>query len=253
VYKVGTPGPDGQLNAWWLFRVRDEDATIAEKEFVLSGRSLLLIRRVLTESVEAPGVSWNLGEIEELLGAPEAEQKVSVMADMVIPRVSIEHMVERADFETYVFKTRPAWTGDIEITDCIDPASPGARMFIMTARAEDGRHLVLVQSPSYNKMLGNVVKQGKVVYTSPNGFKVWGGGPQKWFSQILLQSARASIKDPPSENRIGYVFESPAGTFPALAVNGPVSDEELHNLVNSLVPAGQYLSDQAADSPSEPR
>ncbi|MBN2128509.1 MAG: hypothetical protein JW741_03400, partial [Sedimentisphaerales bacterium] len=60
-------------------------------------------------------------------------------------------------------------------------------------------------------------------------------------------------KDPPSEDRIGYVFESPAGTFPALAVNGPVSDEELHGLVDSLLPARQYLSDQAADSPSEPR
>ncbi|MBN2132320.1 MAG: zf-HC2 domain-containing protein, partial [Sedimentisphaerales bacterium] len=165
IYKVGTPGPDGQLSAWWLFRVRDEDATIAEKEFVVSGRSLLLIRRVLTEPVEAPEVSWNLDEIETLIGAPEAGPQVSVMADMVIPRVSAQHMVERADFETYVFKTRPAWTGDIEITDCIDPASPGGRMFIMTARAEDGRHLVLVQSPTYNKMLGNVVKQGKVVYT----------------------------------------------------------------------------------------
>jgi len=251
IFKVGIPGPDGQLNAWWLFRVRDEDSTIAEKEFVVAGRSRLLIRRVLTKPVEAPEVSWSLDEIEALIGEGEAGQKVSVTPDMVIPRVSVHHMVERADFETYVFKTQPAWTGEIEITDCIDPASPGGRMFIMTARAGDGRHLVLVQSPTYNKMLGNVVKQGNVVYTSPNGFKVWGGGPQKWFSQILLQSARASIKDPPSEDRIGYVLESPAGTFPALAVNGPVSDEELHNLVDSLVPARQYLSNQAADSQAQ--
>jgi len=251
IFKVGTPGPDGQLNAWWLFRVRDEDSTVAEKEFVVAGRPRLLIRRVLTESVEAPEVSWSLDEIETLIGAPEAGQQVSVTPDMVIPRVSVRHMVERADFETYVFKTQPAWTGEIEITDCIDPASPGGRMFIMTARAEDGRHLVLVQSPTYNKMLGNVVKQGNVVYTSPNGFKVWGGGPQKWFSQILLQSAQASIKDAPSEDRIGYVLESPAGTFPALAVNGPVSDEELHGLVDSLVSARQYLSNQAADSQTQ--
>lgn len=249
IYKVGMPDPEGQLNAWWLFRVRDEDATIAEKEFVMSGRSVLLIRRVLTESVEAPEVSWNLDEIEAPAAEPGADQAVSVTPEMVIQGVSVQHMVERADFETYVFETKPAWTEEIEITDCIDPASPGGRMFIMTARAEDGRHLVLVQSPTYNKMLGNVVKAGQVVYSAPNGFKVWGGGPQKWFSQILLQSARASIKDPPSEDRIGYVLESPTGTFPALAVNGPVSDEELHGLVDSLVGARAFLGEEATPAP----
>jgi hypothetical protein len=97
-------------------------------------------------------------------------------------------------------------------------------------------------------MMGRVVKAGQVVYTSGNGFKVWGGGPQKWFAQILLQSAQASIKDPPSEDRIGYVFESPAGTFPALAINGPVSDEELHKLVDSLMPAKDYLKAGETDS-----
>jgi hypothetical protein len=247
IYKVGMPDPNGRpTNSYWLFKVRDEDSTIAEKEFILLGRPRLLVRRVLTESVQAPTIFWNLAEIEGT--GTQASQQVSITPDMVIPRVSVEHMVERADFETYVFSTQPAWTGAIEITDCIDPASPGGRMFIMTARADDGRHLVLVQSPTYNKMLGTVVKQGNVVYTSPNGFKVWGGGPQKWYAQILLQSARASIKDPPSEDRIGYVLESPAGTFPALAVNGPISEEELHSLADSLAPAKKYLSDQAVNA-----
>jgi hypothetical protein len=250
IYRVGMPDPNGQpTNSYWLFKVRDEDATIAEKEFVLLGRPRLLIRRVLTEQVKAPGISWNLAEIEGT--GTQASQQVSITPDMVIPRVSVEHMVERARFETYVFSTQPAWTGAIEITDCIDPASPGGRMFIMTARADDGRHLVLVQSPTYNKMLGTVVKQGNVVYTSPNGFQVWGGGPQKWYAQILLQSARASIKDPPSEDRIGYVLESPAGTFPALAVNGPVTDEELHRLVDSLLSAQEYLKRPSGVSPKE--
>jgi hypothetical protein len=251
VYKVGIPDPNGQVQSYWLFKVRDEDSTIAEKEFVLLGRPQLLIRRVLSEPVEAPSVSWDLAEIEEAAPRAEASQQVSITPDMVIPNVSIEHMVERADFETYVFSTRPSWTGEIEITDCIDPASPGGRMFIMTARADDGRHLVLVQSPTYNKMLGNVVKQGSVIYTSPSGFKVWGGGPQKWFSQILLQSARASIKDPPSEDRIGYVLESPAGTFPALAVNGPVTDEELHALIDTLTPGKEYLTNRKTDLADE--
>ena len=238
VFTVGMPDPNGQLQGYFRFKVRDKDSTIMEKEFVLLGRTQLIIRRVLTEQVEAPGVSWNLAEIE---GTATTSEKVSVTRDMIVQNVSVQHMVDRARFETYVFSTQPSWTGAIEITDCIDPASMGGRMFIMTARAEDGRHVVLVQSPTYNMMMGRVVKAGQVVYTSPNGFKVWGGGPQKWFSQILLQSARASIKDPPSEDRIGYVFESPAGTFPALAINGPVSDDELHKLVDSLLPAKDFL------------
>ena len=43
---------------------------------------------------------------------------------MVIPSVSVQHMVERAKFETYVFSAQPAWTGAVQITDAIDPASP---------------------------------------------------------------------------------------------------------------------------------
>lgn len=247
IYQAGTANPDGQMDSYWLFKVRDEDSTLAEEEFVLAGRPQLLVRRVLTETPETPAVAWSLDEIQGTNAL--ATQPITITPDMVLPRVSVAHMVERAKFETYVFSARPAWTGNIEITDCIDPASPGSRMFILTARADDGRHLVLVQSPTYNKLLGGLVKQGSVIYTSPNGFKVWAGGPQKWYSRILLDSARAFIKDPPSENRIGYVLESPAGTFPALAVNGPISAEELHGLVESLVAAQDYLKSHPAGAP----
>jgi hypothetical protein len=239
VYTVGLPDPNGQLQSYWFFKVRDKDSTIAEKEFVLQGRSQLLIRRVLTEPAQSPGVAWDLAGLEGT--ATQASQQVSVTTDMVVQGVSIQHMVDRATFETYVFSTRPAWTGEIEIIDCIDPATPGGRMFIFAARAADGRHLVLVQSPTYNMALGRSAKRGTLVYTSPNGFKVWGGGPEKWYSKILLESARASIKDPPSDDRIGYVLESPAGTFPALAVNGPLSDDEFHKLIDSLTPAKDSL------------
>ncbi len=245
VYTVGMPDPDGRLQGYWLFKVRDEDSTIAEKEFVLQGRSQLLIRRVLTEPAQSPGVAWNLSELEGTVA--QASQQVSITPDMVVQGVSVQHMVERATFETYVFSAKPAWIGEMEIIDCIDPASPGTRMFIMAARAEDGRHLVLVQSPTYNRLSGGFVKQGQVVYTSPNGFKVHGGGPQKWYSGILLQSAQYVVKDPPSEDRVGYILESPAGTLPALAINGPVTDEELHRLVDSLAPAAEYLKSHAGN------
>jgi hypothetical protein len=159
-----------------------------------------------------------------------------------------ERMAAVAKFETYIFSTQPAWTGPVEIIESSDLASLGQRMFTLAARAEDGRHVVLVQSATYNRMLGKKVKQGgTLVYASPNGFKLWGGGPQKWYSEILLQGARSIIKGKPSEERIGYVLESPAGTFPALAVNGPVTATELHILVDSLAPARMYVNSQARD------
>ena len=113
-------------------------------------------------------------------------------------------------------------------------------MYIFAARADDGRHLVMVQSPTYNKALGGLIKTGTLVYTSPNGFKIWGGGPGKWFAEILLTSAQSVIKDPPSDDRVGYILESPAGTFPALAINGSLSDEDLHELIDTLIPANDY-------------
>lgn len=241
IYKAGIPDPHGELKAYWLFKVRDDDGTIAEKEFVISGEPQLLIRRVLTESVEAPEISWSLAEIEGLDTIVEGKPRVSIIPDMVIPNVSVQHMVERAEFETYIFVSDPSWAGQRQITDILDIISPPNRMFAITYRAEDGRHVVLIQSHSYNKMLGRFAQMGQLVYTSPTGFKVWGGGADKWLSKILLSSARASIKDPPADDRIGYVLESPAGTFPALAVNGPISDEELHSLIDSLIPADEYV------------
>lgn len=243
IVQAGFTSPSGELTAYWLFMIRKDDSTIAEMEFIIAEKPQLLIRKVLSETVSAPDVSWNLAALPAKVIERQGKPKAKILPDMVIPNVSVQHMVDRSDFETYIFATKPSWTGQVEIIDCIDPASFGKRMFIFASRADDGRHLVLVQSPTYNKMLGNFAKMGDLVYTSPNGFKVWGGGPQKWFSKILLSSARATIKDPPSEDRVGFMLESPAGTFPSLAVNGPLTDEELHNLIDSLIPAKEYQQD----------
>ena len=243
VYKVGTPDPFGQLSSYWFFRVRNDNGTIAEMEFVMLGEPRLLIRRILAESVLTAGYSWNLGELEGLDVTSYAGPQVSITPDMVITNVSVQHMVEHANYETYIFAVNPSWTEQIQIIDVFDPASPGGRMFIFAARADDERHLVMVQSPTYNMALGAMAKIGTLVYTSPSGFKVWGGGPSKWYAEILLNSAKSVIKDPPSDDRVGYILESPAGTFPALAINGPLSDEELHELIDTLIPARDYIEE----------
>jgi len=167
--------------------------------------------------------------------------KAAVTADMVIPNVSVRQMIEKADFETCIFATNPPWTAGRRIFDVLDVGSPPHRMFTVSYGAKDGRHIVLVQSPTYNAALGAKTKlpEAKLVYQSPKGFKVWSGPADRmaWLADILLQSAGYAK---PSEQRTGHLLETPAGTFPALAINGQVTDAELHTLIDSLVLAREY-------------
>lgn len=161
---------------------------------------------------------------------------------MVLQGVTVEHMIEKADFETYVFSKDPAWAGPRQIIDILDIVSPPKRMFAIAHKADDGRHVVLIQAPSYNKMIGPMAeKMGKVVYTSPSGIMVLSSSRDKWLANILLQSAQAAIGPATSKDQTGYLLQTPSGTFPALAVNGAMSEEELHGLIDSLVPAMEFV------------
>jgi outer membrane lipoprotein-sorting protein len=167
------------------------------------------------------------------------EEEIKTFSAQQVP---VQQVIKGSTFETYVFARAPSWTRPVQIIEASDPGSPGNRMYVFAAVADDGRHLVLVQSKTYNS-LGPQIRKGQLVYTSPNGFKVWKGGPEKWYSETLLKSARDIIPDSPSENRVGFALESPAGTFPLLAVNGPITGEELHSIVDNLVPAEEYKPD----------
>jgi hypothetical protein len=241
VFKVGTEDPAGNLESYWLFKVRQDNHTIAEKVFVVNGQIHIVIRRILSDTLDSPDINWDMKDVEARLLDQDQAPGIAVKADMVVSDVSVRHMIERSSFATYVFSQQPPWTEACTITDVADPASPGERMFIFTCRASDSRHVVLVQSATYNKMLGQVVKQGDLVYESPNGFGVIGGGRSKWMAKILLGSASYFIKDKPSEECVGFILTSPDGTYPALAINGPLTDQELHTLIDSLMPAKAYV------------
>jgi len=243
ILKVGMPGPDGTVSSYVLFKIRKDDRTIAEMEHTIAGESLLVVRRVSAETVRAPAVPWDLAGIESRAAESRGAAGVTVRPDMVLPDVSVEQMVKKADLETYLFAGNPPWATQREITDILDLVSPGHRMFAVSYRAEDGRHVVLVQAHSFNNMIGPLARSGRLVYSSPNGFKVWSGPRDKWLAGILLNSARAAIRDPAADDRTGYVLESPAGAFPCLAVNGRITDDELHALVDSLVAAKQYVGE----------
>ena len=92
-----------------------------------------------------------------------------------------------------------------------------------------------------SKMLLSKIRTGQLVYTSSNELKVYRGGPEKWYSNILLESAGGILPDKPSPDRIGCAIESPSGAVILIAVNGSITDDELFNIVESLVPAAEYL------------
>jgi hypothetical protein len=156
---------------------------------------------------------------------------------VVRPNITVEDMVKRADYPTYVFARSPRWAPDRQIIDILDLPSPPHRMFIVVYPAKDKRHVVLAQGYSFNDKLGPAAHAGKLVYTSPQGVKVWSGKRDQWLAEILLSSARAAIADPPAKDRTGYMLETPEKTFPVLAVNGSLTEAEMHDLVDSLVSA----------------
>ena len=128
------------------------------------------------------------------------------------------------------FAYAPSWTEGCQV---VESASFGAS--IVACRAPDGRHVVLARSPVYTQMLRDKVRQGgQIAYTSPKGFRAWRGGPEKWYSEVVLRSAQYVIKDVPSSERCGYAIESPTGEIAILAVNGPLKRDELEALVDSL-------------------
>ncbi|MCC6694985.1 MAG: hypothetical protein IT365_05055 [Candidatus Hydrogenedentes bacterium] len=252
---TGEGAPAGASRSEFLFKIREDDNTIAEMEWTIDGQSVMVVRRAWTETINDTEVDWDLAKIESMIDAstqppaPEEGGLLGMLPDIVKTDVSVAHMVERADFETYIFRAAPSWAEERQITDILDVASIPHRMFAITYRADDGRHVVLIQSPSYNSLGQSRTESGPknpdvgVVYTSPNGIKVWGGPQGKWLAEILLSSSRAILKDAPSEDRTGYLLETPSGTFPALAVNGQITDEELHALVDSLVPAKEHADE----------
>jgi hypothetical protein len=239
--RAGYPGPGADVvsaDAYVQFTIRQDDNTIARIEFVVGEESLYEVRRVKTETVARNDIAWNLAGLESRVADATPAPGPGIFPDMVIRNVTVDHMVEKASFPTYIFQSAPAWTDEGQITDILDVASPPNRMFATAYAAKDGRHVVLIQSATYNNTLGQAVaKLGKVVYTSYGGVKVISGAQDKWLAGILLQSARPMINDPPSEDRTGYLLETPLGTFPALAINGQLSDDELHKLIDSLAPA----------------
>ena len=158
--------------------------------------------------------------------------------NMINVDISVAEMVQRADYPVYLFASAPSWAGKRTISDILDGDNPPHRTFLVVYLAQDNRHVVLSQSFPRKETLAAVQKQCQLLYTSPAGVKVWSGGPVGRLATHLLSRARGFVGVPPSKDCSGYLLETPEGTIPGLAVNGTLTEAELHGLVDSLLPAG---------------
>jgi len=244
IYKVGFPNPWGDLNTYYLFKIRQADEIIGEIDYIFNGQPQMVIRRVVSEQVDKPEYSWNLAELSSKELAGETPSGVTVASDVAIPNVSVRHMIDKADFETYIFATDPNWTKSRMIIDVMDPMNPPARMFIVIYEPKENntRMVMLIQSQTHNKYMSAMFKQaeaqgGKFDWKTYNGFKIYRNtGSEAFWTELCFKNSGVE----PAKDRCGYIVQSPAGTFPLIAVNGPVTEEELTGLINSLIPAKDY-------------
>ena len=168
---------------------------------------------------------------------------VAVTPDGAISNISVQDMVEKASFDTYILAEDPYWTNHRTIVDLPDTMSAPKRMFVVMYMAQDNRHVILAQSETHNKYMNTLKKQieahgDKVNETTyKNGCKVWANpGPVSWWTDLTLRLSGIE----PAKDRSGYIVESPSDTIVLITVNGQLTKEELDGLVNSLIPAKEY-------------
>ncbi|MHC4636050.1 MAG: hypothetical protein ACYTBV_00945 [Planctomycetota bacterium] len=148
--------------------------------------------------------------------------------------IKTEGIAKDVDFEFYALSAAPGWGNEPRTLKVSNVMGLGGDIYMTCSLAEDGRHVVFMQSKMMSEMLLNKIRTGEYVYTSVSGLKIYRGGPEKWYSQILLESVSSMLPDKPSHDRIGCAIETPDEGVILLAINGPATDEELFDIVESL-------------------
>jgi hypothetical protein len=243
VYKMGFKDLEGCAETYYLFKVGMEDNIIQEIQCVVEGQPSMILKRISAQSIPQPALSWNLKEIDDKKTAAAATPVV-IRSDIFSANISVDQMVRTADFETYIFSINPAWTSEGQISSGPDEGSSTSLMFNIVYQARDGRHVILSQMPSLTRYHTGIFKKLEEIgqpfaasYNSPLGYAMYHTGKsEKWWTEFSIKASGFE----PAENRCGVIIRTPAGTYLALAVNGPVSEDEFQKLVDSLVPAREY-------------
>jgi hypothetical protein len=246
VYTLGYVDPWGQIDACFLFKISSDNDVIDEIQCVVKGKTTRVHRRVIAETVDSSELSWNLSELSK---ETVEQTSVAVDAGKGANIVTVQQMAQSANIPVYVFKKDPSWTYERKVYDLPDEMNKASRIYSATYRAKDGRDITLTQGETFKRyfsaILVKVQDAGEKMpwmYESENGFKVLQQNSKEaemWWTEFALKSSGFE----PHDNRIGYILMSPAKTFLVLAVNGPVSDDEFHSLIDSLIPAGEYMNE----------
>ncbi len=244
VYKMGFTDAWGNADTYFLFRVRTNTDIIDGIECIVKGSTTRVHQRLVTETVDSPEFSWNLTELNSSL-MEQASDNVDTIKGANI--VNVQHMAQNATGPVYIFSKDPSWTNQRVIYDLPDSTNPTARFFCTTYRSKDGRDIALTQGESFTRyfsvLFNKVKEQGNQVpwtYESDNGVKVLhqdDKNTEMWWTEFALRSSGFD----PQANRVGYILLSPTETFLALAINGPISEQELHSLADSLIPVEEYV------------
>lgn len=243
VYKLGFADPWGKVDTYFSFKISTDADVITEIECVVDGETTSVHRRTVAETVDSSEISWNLSELNV---SPVGYISAKIDSDAGINIVTIQQMSQRANSPVYVFETDPSWTYDRKIYDLPDEMSAPARIFVATYPAKDGRDVVLCQGETFTRYFSAIDKalelgnQVPWTYESENGFKALHQDDKEgemWWTEFALKSSGFE----PRANRVGYILMSPARAFMVLAINGPVSEQELQSLIDSLIPANQYV------------
>ncbi len=136
-------------------------------------------------------------------------------------------------YPVYALKGKLSWTLEPTIIEGNVPGESDMKLHGIAATSKDGRHISIAQCPVYNT-LKEKIRDGGNKCLELNGFTVWNGGPEKWYSKIALESAEGTIPPGISEDRTGYAIETPADTVIIVGINGALSDEELLEMVKAL-------------------
>jgi hypothetical protein len=242
------PGNDGKTPAdsYAEWTIRDDDHTVESEEVVVRGRTIYRVRTLKGAGNSEPQLGWDLAGARRSVGAVQPTPPVQTVANFINADISVAEMVERADYPVYLFASAPSWATERRIADILDTGSPPHRTFLVTYRAQDNRNVVLSQSHPSENVLAAVHKQFQLLYTAPTGVKVWTGEALGRHATNLLSKARGflgadpnSLGVPPAKDCSSYLLETPGGTIATLAVNGTLTEAELHSLVDSLLPAGR--------------
>jgi hypothetical protein len=249
VYRLGFRDPWGQADTCFLFKIKADPDVVTDIECIVEGKVTRTHRRLLAETVEAPGLAWDLSD---LAGLAQTQGDVNLHAEKAGSTVTVAQMAQRATSTVYALARAPSWTDEGTLWDLPDESSAPARMFAAAYPGRDGRDVILAQGESFNRYFATVFGQVQDfdtkmpwLYESENGFKVLHQNDKDtalWWTEVALKSAGFE----PKATRTGYILMSPARTFMVLAVNGPVGDQDLHDLVDNLIPADEYTGDTTA-------